>query len=120
MPKIKTKTDESGTVRVVTKDGKPSCTCCGGCVCSEDLADTYTITINYEHGGSVSRVVTREAPCDWRNTEDFDNAILRCTAQWEVNWIHGPSEAGPYYQDAPTPLSPLGTYAGGQIVVTTP
>ena len=43
MPLIKTVTDDSDIVRVVTKGGKPSCTCCG---CDPELEEIYAEVID--------------------------------------------------------------------------
>lgn len=120
MPKIKTITGDGGTVRVLTKAGKPSCTCCGLCVCSEELPDTYDIDLDFYPFDSVvgTITVTRESPCVWRWTdESFSDVTLKCTsAGWQVEWES--EGVNIMYQVTPNPTDPSGLYIGGEFQST--
>lgn len=119
MPLIKTITSGE-TVKVVTKDGKPSCTCCNACSCSEDLPDTYTIDLDFFPFTVIGAVtVTRESSCVWRWVSvELSDVTLKCLSDgWNLQW-ESEGSTGPWYQDTPTPDDPTGIYGGGEGVVS--
>jgi len=65
MQKIRTVTDEGGTARVVTKEGKPSCSCC----------EQFELAITY----------------DWRGTDQFDLDTKTEAFSETVGWSCGNS-----------------------------
>ena len=113
MPTIKL--NASGLV--VMQDGKPSCTCCGGCSCAESLEDTYEVNFDYAAGAVPSETVTRDSPCvwlgEWNQTPfGMQPLELRCEGDgWFLRlYSTGGSILYDNLKDDPGTASPVGTY----------
>ena len=110
----------SSSGEVLLRDGKPSCTCCGGCSCAESLEDTYEI--DYAPGILSSETVTRDSPCVWLgqwNQTPFgmQPMELRCEAG---GWLYRQYySGGAGYNDVPktdpATASPVGDYTTGTV-----
>ena len=106
--------------KVVTRDGKPSCTCCGGCSCAEGMPDTYEVAYTEF---LPPEIVTRESSCvwvgEWNQTPyGMQPMELRCEeGQWFLRLYYS---GGAGYSDIPKidprTASPVGSYDTGATV----